>query len=142
MLRRSFITSLTSLLVVPGLVQHMIRETLADAGATPPEAARKKGIAKYYAPGVFAQVARNRGIKMRGDVDGYCAVIDCSMIEQVIPARINSGNWERYQVLDCSHPKDAPRHRRDGLVIEVDYSSAVRNGFVKQGKAPAEVILP
>ena len=102
----------------------------------------KSGHAVYYSPGVFKIVARNRGMKLRTDVDGYAAVIDCSQIGRLIKARINGGKLETFQVLDCSAPRDRARHQRTGLVIEVDYDTAVRNRFAHRGRAPAQVYYP
>ena len=121
---------------------------LALAGGSPAtsEASVAQGVrnghAVYYAPGVFNVVARNRGMAMRQDVDGYAAVIDCGQIGRIIKARLNGRKLETYQVLDCSAPRDRARHQRIGLVIEVDYQSAVRNGFVRLGRAPAQVYYP
>jgi hypothetical protein len=121
---------------------------LALAGGSPAtsEASAMQGMrsgqAMYYSPGRFAMVARNRGMKLRSDVDGYAAVIDCSQIGRLIKARLNGGKIETFQVLDCSAPRDRARHQRIGLVIEVDYDSAVRNGFVRLGRAPAQVYYP
>lgn len=121
---------------------------VALAGGSPAttEASAMQGVrsghAVYYSPGVFNMVARNRGMRMRTDVHGYAAVIDCGMIGRVIKARINGGKLETFQVLDCSAPRDRARHQRIGLVIEVDYDSAVRNGFVRRGRAPAQVYYP
>src|SRR5947208_12942997 len=84
-----------------------------------------KGYAYFYSPGMFQTVARNRGIKLRTDVDGYASVPNCGYIGQVLKARINGHDVERYQVLDCSAPSDRARHIRQGLVIEIDYQSAV-----------------
>jgi len=101
-----------------------------------------KGYAYFYSPGMFQTVARNRGIKLRTDVDGYAAVPNCGYIGQVLKARINGHEVERYQVVDCSAPSDRARHIRQGLVIEIDYQSAVRNDFSRRGRAPAEVYYP
>jgi hypothetical protein len=97
------------------------------------------GIAKYYSPGIMAEVARNRGMVLREDVDGYASVLSCGEIGKVVVASINGGKRERYQVLDCSHPRDIAMHRRQGLIIEVDYQSAARNGFVRRGSARATI---
>jgi len=91
---------------------------------------------------MFQTVARNRGIKLRSDVDGYAAVPNCRYIGQVLQARINGHGMERYQVVDCSAPWDRARHIREGLVIEVDYQSAVRNDFSRRGRASADVYYP
>jgi hypothetical protein len=97
------------------------------------------GTAKYYSPGMFRTVANNRHMALRTDVDGYASVPNCGLIGHVVQASINHGRWETYQLVDCSAPKDRVRHIRQGLVIEVDYQSAVRNHFAQDGKAPAIV---
>jgi len=91
---------------------------------------------------MFDRVARNRGISLRSDVDGYAAVPNCSRVGQIIKARLNGKSLERFQVIDCSSPSDRARQVRMGLVIEVDYQSAVRNNFSRYGRAPAEVYYP
>ena len=101
-----------------------------------------KGYAYFYSPGMFQTVARNRGMKLRSDVDGYAAVPNCGYIGRVLKAVINGHSIERYQVVDCSAPSDRARHIRQGLVIEVDYQSAVRNDFTRRGRAPATVYYP
>jgi len=100
------------------------------------------GIAKFYAPGVFRRVASHRNIAARQDVDGYAAVPSCGRIGQLVRASLNGGPFETYHILDCSAPRDLPAHLREGLVIEVDYGSAVRNGFARQGHAQAVVYYP
>jgi hypothetical protein len=99
----------------------------------------QRGISAYYSPGTMARVARNRGIALRHDVDGYASLTHCSHIGKIVTATINGSRPERYQVLDCSHPRDRARHLRQGIVIEVDYQSAVRHGFTRRGYAPATV---
>ncbi len=79
---------------------------------------------------------------MRDDVDGYAAVLSCSRIGQIVKASINNGPLERFQVLDCAAPEDRAAHLAHGLVIEVDYQSALRNDFVDDGRAPARVYYP
>jgi hypothetical protein len=126
-----------------GSVQHTTQASQLELGRLASNVpAIKKGIAKYYSPGMMERVARNRGMKMRRDVAGYAAVTDCRRIGQIVYASINNGPFERYQILDCSHPRDVQRHLRECLVIEVDYRSAVRNRFVRQGRAPAIVLFP
>jgi hypothetical protein len=109
-----------------------------------PAPAPQHGIAKYYSPGVFRQVALNRGIALRSatEVDGFASVPYCFWIGHVLTARINGGPIERFQVLDCSAPKDRPRHLREGLVIEVDYSSARRHDLLSNGHGQATVYYP
>jgi len=99
----------------------------------------RAGIAAYYSPGVMARVARNRGMDLRDDVAGWAAVPNCSEVGRIVVASINGSRPERYQVLDCSHPRDKARHLRQGIVIEVDYQSAVRHGFTRRGYTKAVV---
>jgi len=51
---------------------------------------------------------------------------------------INGHRETGYQV-DCSQYRDAPRHRREGLVVELDYETAVRDGIAREGRGPAVV---
>jgi hypothetical protein len=108
----------------------------------PTAAVSQKGIAKYYSLGVFKVVAARRNIAMRQDVHGYAAVPNCGRIGQVVRARLNGGPIELYHILDCSSPEDLPSHLREGLVIEVDYQSARRNGFAREGHTQAVVFYP
>jgi hypothetical protein len=111
-------------------------------GSVNPAAAgeSRSGIAMYYMPGIMARVASNRHMKMRTDVDGWAAVLNCSDIGKVVVATINGHKAERYQVLDCSQPRDRARHIQLGLIIEVDYASAVRLGFAGVGRAKATIL--
>jgi hypothetical protein len=114
----------------------------ASVQGAPVSAAARTGIAKFYSPGVFREVAAHRKMAMRHDVDGYASVPSCGWIGQLVRARLNGGPVETYHVLDCSSPGDLPAHLRAGLVIEVDYRSAVRNGFAREGHAQAVVYYP
>ena len=49
------------------------------------------------------------------------------------------GPWRTYQILDCSSRRDVGYHRAIGLILEVDYNSAVATGFLYQGHAQVEV---
>jgi len=115
------------------IVLALLMAALSASGGT------VEGMAKYYRAGKFAEVAHNRGMTLRTDVAGYASVPSCVWLGHIISARVNGGGWERYQVLDCSGPADRARHIRQGLVLEVDYASAKRNGFVSKGHAPATV---
>ncbi|MFL5735695.1 MAG: hypothetical protein ACJ78Q_21260 [Chloroflexia bacterium] len=119
------------------LLSSYVASTDAPAAST-----SQSGIAKFYSQGVFQQVAARRNIPMRRDVHGYAAVPNCARIGQVVWARLNGGPIERYHILDCSSPKDLPNHRREGLVIEVDFESARRNGFTREGHTQAVVYYP
>jgi hypothetical protein len=102
-----------------------------------------------YDPGAMERVARNRetrghpgyvpGFQRRYDVDGWAASVNCSDIGRVLWASLNGNAPERFQVVDCSAPRDRARHIRSGLVIEVDHRSAVRNGFAPPRKIRATV---
>src|SRR5438270_543153 len=85
----------------------------------------QSGKATYYSPGVFAQVAHHRGMALRNDVSGYAAVLNCAYIGHTAYASINHDPVESYQVLDCVQTRDRASHIRSGLIIEVDYKSAV-----------------
>src|SRR4051812_12455918 len=108
----------------------------AFAALAPPRGAYiEKGITMHYYAGLFEKVARNRGMKLRTDVDGYASRRSCGELGRVIMARIRSrwtggwGPWRRYQVLDCTARRDLAYQRKIGLVLEVDYKSAVKTGF-------------
>ncbi len=125
----------TLLLAAAGVAASSLRGRAH--GGTP-----ERGIAKYYSPGLFRLVAANRGIPMRRDVAGYASVPDCGLIGHAVQAAVNGHAWESYEVLDCSAPQDRPRHLAEGLVIEIDYRSAIRTGIAPNGHGPAEVLLP
>jgi hypothetical protein len=97
----------------------------------------KQGFAVLYSPGVMERVAAHRGLTKPPIAEGMAAVTDCSQIGKIAFASINGGLVERYLIVDCSHPRDVARHIQQGLVIEVDYESAVRNNFHREGRAPA-----
>lgn len=102
-------------------------------------AMEKRGIAVYYSPGVMERVAANRGLRKPAIADGMASVPDCSQIGKLAFASVNGGLVERYFIVDCSAPRDVARHLQMGLVLEVDYQSAVRNNFQSNGSAPATV---
>jgi hypothetical protein len=103
------------------------------------------GIAMHYYPGLFATVARNRGMTLRKDVDGYASRQSCSELGRVVQARIRNpwtgawGPWKRYQIVDCSARKHLVYQRSIGLILEVDYASAAKAGFVFFGRSAVEV---
>src|SRR4051812_12756144 len=73
------------------------------------------GIAKHYSPGLMERVAKNRGMISEPRM---AAVPDCWRIGQHVVAEVN-GHRATYLIVDCSAPKDRPRHIRTGLIIEV-----------------------
>jgi hypothetical protein len=105
----------------------------------------ERGIAMHYYPGLFATVARNRGMTLRKDVDGYASRQNCSELGRVVQARIRNpwtgawGPWKRYQIVDCSARKHLAYQRKIGLILEVDYASAAKAGFVYFGRSTVEV---
>lgn len=96
------------------------------------------GIAKHYTPGLMLRVMHNRGMEWPSGVTGLASRVNCSTIGQIFSARIN-GHYERLLQVDCSQYRDAPRHRKEGLIVEVDYSTAVRDGIARRGMGPAVV---
>jgi len=96
--------------------------------------------AKHYRPGLMEQVARNRGItRLAGDTV-LASRPSCTTIGQRFLVRFRIGPWERALQVDCSRPgRDATRHLRARLVVEVDYQTAVRHGFSREGHVPAQV---
>ena len=113
--------------------------------------APETGRAYYYDPGMFAQVARNRGMRLAWNaVDGFASTRDCAKVDVrrpwVVWAQIDGGPIESYQIVDCSAPRDVARHRRIGLVLEVDYATAARQRLQGRprlrldGKAPAAIL--
>ncbi len=99
----------------------------------------RHGIAVYYSPGVMERVAAYRGLTKPLIADGLAAVTDCAQIGKIAFASINGGLIERYLIVDCAQTRDRDRQIRAGLVIEVDYQSAVRNKFNRDGRAQAVV---
>ena len=117
------------------------------ASGAPLEAGKGRGPhVKYYRSGTFARVAqvrRNQGysIPRLGEYH-YMALTgigSCAHIGEWRSVSIRGGPWERKIVVDCSHPRDAARHQRQGLVAEVPYGVAKAYGFVRQGSAAARV---
>jgi len=90
-------------------------------------------------------VARNQGLTMRTDVDGYTSRQNCGEIGSIVEARLlnpHTGQWSpwlRLQVLDCSARAHVAYHRSIGLILEVDYNTAARTGFLDRGRTEAEV---
>ncbi|HUS17348.1 MAG TPA: hypothetical protein VM536_20320 [Chloroflexia bacterium] len=105
----------------------------------------------YYEPGVFAHVARVRGMDLAwGQVDGFASTPYCRLVDArrpwVVTARIDGGPVERFQIVDCSAPRDRAHHQAEGLVLEVDYTTALRHlgkGRTRlrlDGKAPVTIL--
>ena len=122
----------------------------STAGAKSPAPAKstakvERGIAMHYYPGLFATVAHNRGMTLRKDVDGYASRQSCAELGRVVQARIRNprtgvwGPWKRYQIVDCSARKHLAYQRSIGLILEVDYASAAKAGFVYRGRSAVEV---
>lgn len=118
------ILSITALLVAMNPISHNVRV--------------QYGIAKHYSPGLMLRVMHNRGMEWPSGVTALVSRVDCSTIGQVWKMRIN-GHYELGLQVDCSQYRDAPRHRREGLIVEVDYSTAKRDGITADGKGPAVV---
>src|SRR5262245_8902999 len=65
-------------------------DTVFGALAPPKGAYIEKGITMHYYAGLFERVARNRGMKLRTDVDGYASRRSCGELGRVVMARIRS----------------------------------------------------
>ena len=95
----------------------------------------------YYERGVFALVARNRGMSLRADLTCYASTPDPARLGQIVRLRIEDGPVERCLVLDYSNPRDLPAQRRKGLVAEVNWATAQKYRLLRaDGKAPVVVL--
>lgn len=104
------------------------------------------GIASQYAPGVMEQVISTRQAGLARatlpaglpPVAGYVAVIDCSRIGEVVWLRpVGETGWEPFLVTDCANPADGSDvwMTQNGILVEVDYNTAVRWSTVSHGIA-------
>lgn len=102
------------------------------------------GTASQYAPGVMRRVITVRQTPGRTahtlpatlpPVDGFIAVLDCDGVGRIREMRPVGGEWGLCLVADCAGGADggAAWMRRNGIVAEMDYESAVRLGTVGRG---------
>jgi hypothetical protein len=102
------------------------------------------GIAKHYSPGIVERVYHTRiaqGLTSPGWKGALASSWNCSEIGSHEWASVNGRPFTEYLVVDCSRPgEDRARHIKEGLVIEVDYSSALKAGIVNDGRGPAIVV--
>jgi len=94
------------------------------------------GIADSYAPGVMETVAINTGRSYGSEYIGAVALILCTDIGDTVWLRRPGGDFEGpYYVMDCARPIDIyGMIVYSGIVVEVDYNTAVRWGvFVVPG---------
>lgn len=90
------------------------------------------GTAFHYHSGVFAQVARARGMTLDWGANGYASVPSCKYVDPRHPWYVSAtvaGRPVRLQILDCSNPRDLPRQRARGLVLETDWWLAHQQGW-------------
>lgn len=109
----------------------------------------ERGTVKHYYEGKMNEVRYNRttpgrrgyirGLVVLDSVDGYASRVDCGTLGSVFWASVNGGKLRSYQQLDCSAPVDAPRHRRTGLIAELDYESAVATGIAGRGRGQVTI---
>jgi hypothetical protein len=85
------------------------------------------GIAVSYAPGVMEEVARNTG-RLYDGYAGAVALELCADVEDSVWLRRPGHDWEGpFLVIDCARPEDLYGNIvYDGIVVEVDYNTAVR----------------
>lgn len=132
--------------VAPAKVVAAAQPAAATKPATKAAAVRvESGIAMHYYKGLFQQVARNRGMKLRKDVDGYASRRSCSELGSVVEARFRNprtdrwGPWKRFQIVDCSAPRHLAYQRRLGLILEINYEQAAAAGFASRGRTAVQV---
>jgi hypothetical protein len=93
-----------------------------------------------YSPGVFREVAQNRGMPLLRwhaghRIAGYASTRWCHRVDTVadptlrhrpwlVEASINGSPRLVVQVIDCSADVDRPRHIATGLILEVNYDLA------------------
>lgn len=99
------------------------------------------GIAKHYSPGTMERVVQIRHLRVPPAATSIVSTPDCSLIGRSFWISVRGHREWAFQA-DCSAPRDRERHLREGLVVEVDYRTAVRDGIVYDGKGPATVWLP
>jgi hypothetical protein len=129
----------------PAVVKKAAAQLFSAARTPVKEPYTEHGIVMHYYPGLFETVARNRGMYMRKDVDGYASRQNCGELGRVVEARVRNpyngvwGPWRRYQILDCSARQDVGYHRQIGLILEIDYNSAVATGIAWRGRSEVDV---
>lgn len=79
------------------------------------------GVATYYAPGVMDMVVKNRGMSLKGYVDGI-VTMTCGNVGDSAWIRRPGKGWEGpYLVVDCGGPRGVWAFTQYQLHIEVDY---------------------
>jgi len=93
------------------------------APALLPEMAKgRRGYAAHYRPNLMERVSRNRGLP----------IVDCMIAAEGrigqwlnVRSRIN-GNVERCRITDVCAPRDCPRLRKAGIIVEFGWPAARR----------------
>lgn len=103
----------------------------------------------YERAGAMARVAAVRGMPVAWSaIDGMASLPACRYVNARRPYFVRARLWERgrwgrwrtLQVVDCSNPRDLPRHRRTGIApygLEVDYRTAQQGGWAWNGRSGA-----
>ena len=126
-----------------------ITAALLSAWETPSLADPLPGVATYYAPGLMATVARNRGhILWAGDYRGWLQR-EGLVGGVALNAKGDLGRrvwleWEGqtegpYLAIDCAQLRHYGARLDAQRVVEVDYSTAQRLGFAGIGPRPVVV---
>ncbi len=110
------------------------------------------GRAVEYRSGLMERVYRVRihqGLVAPGWQGGFASSVSCGNIGRIIHARFRtpvvgqrSASWSQPRdllVVDCSAPKDRPRHLREGLILETDWGTACQTGWCREGRTKASV---
>jgi len=101
------------------------------------------GWASQYAPGKIEQVInvrQTRSVRIKlparlPKTDGFIAVLDCAEIGNVWHLRPEGTKvFESFLVVDCAGPGAAGWMRRNNILVEVDFKTAVRWSTVGHGQ--------
>ncbi len=80
------------------------------------------GVATFYAPGVMDRVIENRGMSLKGYIDGI-VVMTCGHVGDSAWLRRPGMGWEGpYLIVDCGHPFDTWTLAQSRLHVEIDYN--------------------
>lgn len=118
-----------------GMILAVVMSAMGS-GASEPEV----GWASQYDRGVMERVIQTR-LRYRhipsdlSTFDGFVATPYCSDIGRVIYIRPEgTDRWERFLAVDCAGPDETLGWmRRNNILVEVDYNTAVRWNTVGRG---------
>ena len=109
----------------------------------------QSGTALEYGPGTMQRVYNVRveqGLVRAGWQGSMAAAIECSEIGRIDYASFynpRAGEWSYYRpvlITDCSQYRDRAMHYARNILLEVDWNTAVQNGFSAFGHTRVRVI--